>query len=794
MADTWTIANTHCDARTLGRWNSVATISNGYLGLRGNLLEQRDGECPVTLINGVYDELNMFSLIRASNEERCYLDPRYFDSAGKSPAVANLPDPLYTQVFVGEREISLGRGELRNFRQVLDLRTGLHRYSYDFRDGAGHTTRIEMERFAPLRHAHRVYLRYRITPLDHAAPLHVHAGINGAVHSNVTGERQFQVVQHWSDPPQRCRLFALLPARGHEVRLGVLNRTVNGTTVRAAGTAQHDAVYTRFEAAPRKGAPLTLERCVVLTSSEDLRHRAVADLEAELDAAAELGFDAALAEQAAAWHELWQRCDVQIDGDDRAQLYLRFCIFHLLAAAPRFSDRLSVPAQLLSGEYYQGSTCYDADLCVVPFYAFTVPELARTCLDFRYEGLRPAREIARDLGHDGAKFAWQAGPYGEESLGRWWRYTYTSIHVNAAVVYALLQYVTATADKRYLLERGVDLLVETARFYAARATPDTTHERFELCDVTGPDEAHCASVNNFYTNYFAARNLCWAADALVYVEQADPQMYAAAARRLALKSGEALRWRHVADRLIPPVDEERKLYEQCEGFFQLKPLPADLLDERKTRWVTVGPYQALSQPDVLMALALFRADFPPDVHLANWSYYREKSLDLAPMGPAVHALLGAYLGETEVAYRDFVRSAGASIDESLAKDKGAASGLAGAALGGAWLAAVFGFGGVAHDAGFPAGAATQMADTHGASRPQARLQITPHLPAAWTGLRFQLMLQGVRVRVAITPEQIEVEVGRERRLALPASIAGQAVVLRTGERCVVDRRDGKAGR
>ena len=140
--DTWNVVNASHHAHTLGQWNSVATISNGYLGLKGNVAEQRDGYCPVTLINGVYDELDMFSQIRASAEQRRYLDARYFDTAGKSPAVANLPNPLFLQTFVGEHELSLTRGTVDNFQQVLDLQSGVYRYSFDFVDGAGRTTRI----------------------------------------------------------------------------------------------------------------------------------------------------------------------------------------------------------------------------------------------------------------------------------------------------------------------------------------------------------------------------------------------------------------------------------------------------------------------------------------------------------------------------------------------------------------------------------------------------------------------------------------------------------------------------
>ncbi len=767
MYDTWKITNTSPNAHTLGQWNSVATVSNGYLGLKGNVCADRDGYSPVTLINGVYDELDMFSQIRASNEERRYLDPRYFDTAGKSPAVANLPSPLFTRVFIDEREMSLSRGGVDNFEQSLDLRTGVYRYSFDYRDAWGRTTHVEMQRFACLRHAHRAFMRYKLTPLDHDhTPIRMHAGISGAVHSNTTGERQFKVTQHWAEPAECCRLVAQTPAREHEIHQGVKNHVKRGEpTTAPRGVSEHDAVYTRYEFTAKRGQTITIERAIVLTSSEDLRHRCVAELDAELDDAAAQGFDAALEEQRAAWNELWARCDVEIEGDEPAQLGLRFCLFHLLQAAPRFTDRLSVPVKLLTGEYYQGNTFYDTETYILPFYTFTLPHFTRTCLQYRHEGLRPGREIARNLGYKGAKFAWQSGPYGEECLGRWWRFTHTNIHINCDVAYALMQYVWTTGDEDYLFDQGVDILVETARFFASRARHDPQRDAYDLHDVAGPDEGHCESTNNFYTNYLARQNLRWAAETVERFRREDPQGYESAAQRLALAEHEPARWREVGDKLTPLYDPQTKVYEQCEGFYQLKPMPKDLLDERKVWFVTVFPYQALNQPDVLMAMVLCRDAFDPDVVRANYDFYYEKSLNFSSMSFVINAIASADVGEMDEAYRDFIISAGEDLDEGLTGRRDTYAGLHGTAAGGAWMAAVFGFGGVHISA--------------------QGLRINPRLPGLWSALRFNLVLQGVTVRVAIDREQIQLDVGTERKLSLPVTVAGQALTLESGQQYVL---------
>jgi trehalose/maltose hydrolase-like predicted phosphorylase len=756
--DNWLVTNTHHDAHTLAQHNSVFTISNGYLGLRGNLQEDRDGHCPVTIINGVYDELDMFSLIRASRHERPWLDPDRFDTAGRSPAVANLPDPLFTRVFVADREMSLGRGRVSAFRQEFDLRCGLYHYRYDYHDD-GRTTRIEMWRFASLKHPHRVYMRYSVTPLDDGVSVRVLSGINARVHSNTTHERQFSIAGLETDPGPICRLHVRTNARRHDVHMTVASRCCAGAP-RVRGVAEHDVVYTAYESTPPAGWPLTIDRLVTISCSEDQRHgdRLPGDHAPEQQPDE---FDSALEQQRAIWETIWQRADVQVDGDPKAQLYLRFALHHLLAAAPRFADKLSVPVKLLTGEYYQGNTFWDTDLYIEPPYLFTFPQLARTCLDFRHMGLEPGRQTARELGYAGAKFAWQAGPYGEECLGTWYRFRRTNIHINAAVVYSLMQYYWATDDDEFMRTRGLDILVESARFYASRAVYNSGRDAYDICNVAGPDEAHCDSTNNFYTNYAAVRTLRWAAEMLGRQRQASPNAYNKCVERLALADDEPEHWRHVAGRLTLLFDPRTKIYEQCAGFHRLPPAPADLLQERREWFVPLYRYQALNQPDVIMAMVLFRDEFPEDVRRANWEYYKDKSMNFSSMSFAANSIMAADMGEMNAAYRDFIISAGMDLDESLTGRHDTHAGLHGSALGGAWMAAIFGFG--------------------GAHLSEGGLRIDPKLPSHWERLHFNLVLRGEVVNVSIEQRDIELAAGNERGLELPARVAGQAVTLRSGQ-------------
>ena len=92
------------------------------------------------------------------------------------------------------------------------------------------------------------------------------------------------------------------------------------------------------------------------------------------------------------WRQLWDDCDIEIDGDLKAQQGIRFCIYQLLQAY-RSGLVSSVTAKGLTGEGY-GLLCFwDSEIYLMPFYLYTMPELAREILMFRYRILDQAREL-----------------------------------------------------------------------------------------------------------------------------------------------------------------------------------------------------------------------------------------------------------------------------------------------------------------------------------------------------------------------------------------------------------------
>lgn len=734
--DTWTVLKTDPSEQAIESANTVFTVSNGYLALKGNLLENRTGRHPSTFVAAVFGHADYFAFVRPVSYERRHFDPKYFDDAGPNPSIANLPDPLMLRVFVGNRELSFRQGTVSGYRQVHDLRRGAYSYQYEFEDESGRNTRIEMMRFCDMRYPHRAYLRYTITPLDYSEYLRIESGIDGTIRSNLKEDKQYEVVRGWAEAGV-CRLDARTYLKGQHVRMAIATE-VDGIEP-GESFVLDSQVYSVHRVSASVGVPITVTKYIAVSSDEDGRHGAAVDEMSELRAARSEGYDAVLGANTQWWHDTWQRMDVRIEGDDLAQLYLRFCMMHLISAAPRHSDKLSIPCKLLTGEWYQGTVFYDTDLYIEPVFLFTWPEVARACLNYRHVGLEPGRAIAKRFGWKGAKLAWQAGPYGEEELGYWWRYTLTNIHINGDVAYSLMQYWYATQDIEFLAHQGIEMLVEFSRFYVSRATHDPASDSYHFDGVAGPDEGHCESRDNFYTNILARKTLEWTVDVLRLLANRRPHDYARVIGKMGVTDEEIREWSRIAGRIVYLLDVESGLIEQYDGFYRLLPIPEDLLDKRKEWWTPVFPYQAIHQPDVVMALVMFRDEFPERVLHANYEYYKERCMNFSSMSFVINSIMGKLMGDMDYAYEQFMISAGEDLDESLTGRHDVNDGIHGTASGGAWLATVSGFGGV-----FLSGKG---------------LSIEPRLPKHWTLLSFRICYLGTWLHITVKQDAVSVEVG-----------------------------------
>jgi kojibiose phosphorylase len=249
------------------------------------------------------------------------------------------------------------------------------------------------------------------------------------------------------------------------------------------------------------------------------------------------------------------------------------------------------------------------------------------------------------------------------------------------------------------LERGAEVILETARFWGSRAEWEDEHQRYEINDIIGPDEYHDHVDNNVYTNALACWNLQNALDLKSWLEVSHPAEWKKLNRRVRLKPAELKHWQHVIDHMYMPYDPRTKLVEQFEGYFQRKDVDLAALEPRRESVQSLfgiegaNETQVLKQPDVLMLMYLLGDLYDAETIRANYEYYTRRTDHTfgSSLGPSIMAIMACRVGDTGAAYEHFMRAARADLFD--VRDN-AGDGIHGASAGGLWQAVVFGFAGL----------------------------------------------------------------------------------------------------
>src|SRR3972149_908034 len=268
---------------------------------------------------------------------------------------------------------------------------------------------LTFERFACLADEHLLHLRCRVTP-EFAGTIEFHAGLNGNM--------QNEGLVHWQWLEQGKRdgvvyLYSRTRKSGIDIATAMQITDILGREiVREEWDVENAPTrMVRLEAVP--GQTVGLDKRVAVFTSRDVQAREVVNA-AIYRVCESAMWESALEANNRAWAEEWARTDVTIEGDDEAQISIRFNLFQMLIAAPRHDDRVNIGAKTLSGFGYRGHAFWDTEIFMLPLFIYTAPHIARNLLNYRCRNLPGAREKARQNGYEGAQFPWESAGTGEE--------------------------------------------------------------------------------------------------------------------------------------------------------------------------------------------------------------------------------------------------------------------------------------------------------------------------------------------------------------------------------------------
>ncbi len=416
----------------------------------------------------------------------------------------------------------------------------------------------------------------------------------------------------------------------------------------------------------------------------------------EIESAQAAGYQELKQEQAAEIARFSTKAHVSLPDHRDIEGAINFNAVQLLMATGR-DGASSVSAKGQTGEGYEGHVFWDAEIFVLPFFVFTMPDIARGMLEYRYSMLNYARDIAATMGHSNAAlYPWRT--ISGTECSSFFPAGTAQYHINADIAYAVQQYVEATEDFEFLSGPGIEMLVETTRiwpqagFFNARKGG-----AFCLNRVTGPDEYSAIVDNNLYTNVMAKGHLEYTLAAIQIIKCRNQERYASLCQMMDITDEEMQLWAKIAANIFLPYSTEDEIYLQDEHFLEkevwdFNETPANnyplLLHYHP---LTIYRYQVCKQADAVLAMFLKGNEFLYERKAATLKYYERITTHDSTLSPGTFAVVSAECNEFEKAYGYLKKTTFIDIDNLCNNSD---QGLHMAALANSWNSLVFGFGGM----------------------------------------------------------------------------------------------------
>ena len=768
IEDNWSISYFDYHPDSEGTRETLLSIGNGYFGTRGAQVETSANEWnyPGTYIAGLYNRLESNVGGHTINNEDFVNCPNWL--------------PMTFKIADGDW-FNPNQTEIKQITRQLDFRTGILHRSMVVSDVNGRETRIESHQLASMDNPHLAALRYQIIPNNYDEKITIRSELDGDIINNGVARYRGLNSKHLEPVCEESignRSSLLVKTNQSNILIAetaLLLVSINGRETKQDFDTVHTPgkVTTVFSLDAQKGIALTIDKLVSIYASHQ---EEIADpLSAAKDTLSEqYSFDLIQHASTAAWAHIWEKIDIQIEGDRIAQKLIRLHLYHTMVTASPNNLNLDagLPARGLHGEAYRGHIFWD-ELFIQPFINLHFPETTRSALMYRFNRLGAAQNNARENGYQGAMFPWQSSSKGCEEtqilhinpLSGEWGPDYSPLqrHVGLAVAYNVWHYLWITEDQDFLENFGTELFLEICRFWASIATLSEKSGRYEIVRVMGPDEFHekypgadeGGLKNNSYTNILVA----WAFQrALDLLEKMSTVSKATLKEKIGLTDEELVHWQDIAQKITVPISENGVL-EQFEGYFALDELDWAHYQQKygnihrmdrilNSEGKSPNKFKIAKQADALMIFYVLKEEqvkvilnnlgYPSidDLLRKNFYYYLKRTSHGSTLSRLVHAYLANTLGDRDLSwqlYTEALNSDYVDIQSGTTKES-----IHTGVMAGTVFFILQSFANINFD--------------------NPILDINPCLPKTWRSLRFGLGFKGCRYEFVITPNAIEIKI------------------------------------
>ncbi|CAM3597866.1 beta-phosphoglucomutase [Marinicrinis lubricantis] len=724
----WTITETSYDPKHNRRSETVFTVANGYIGMRGTFEEGPEEGVPSlngTYLNGFYDTTPII-----------YGEEAY-GYAKDHQTMLNVTDSKIIQLQIDGQTFQMHKGKVHRYFRQLDMKKGIMIRQVEWETDSGKRVEIRSTRMASFVSKHLAMIRYEVKPLNFSGEVKLISSLNGAVTNEESKgdpragsafQGQVLLTRGLHENDTFGAVHQQTKVTGFELVCGMDHQLSGTYTMDTKQGEQHiDKIFTL---SVKENETVMLDKFISYHTSLDHSAERLTELaKAEVEKAKAKGFDWYAERQAEELAQFWQTADVHIEGDEALQQGLRFNAFHLFQSVGR-DGRTNIAAKGLTGEGYGGHYFWDTETYNLPFFLYNQPEIARKLLEYRSYILPKARERAEELAHKGALYPWRT-INGEEASAYFPAGT-AQYHINTDIAYAVRKYMEATHDDDFLIEHGIGILIETSRFFADLGE-FIEGKGFCINGVTGPDEYTAIVNNNTYTNIMVKDQLEFTLAMVQSLQWGHPAQWNEIHSQFGVDSQELETWRRMADEMY--IHRENGLIGQDDSFLQksawdFEGTPADkyplLLHYHP---LNIYRHQVLKQADLVLAFYLQHDRFSRTDKVRNYHYYEKLCTHDSSLSASIHGIVAADLGDMEKSYDYFMQSVRMDLDDYHHNVK---DGVHTASMAGSWLGIVGGFAGMRHDG--------------------EKVSFEPKIPGNWKSYTFRIRLSGRMLELKVTDQ------------------------------------------
>ena len=667
-------------------YGNMFLIGNGHIGYRGTLEEYKKDQMVGLNVVGLYD--------------------KFQDKWRES---INMPNPFNVEVKSDNKSFFVFNNNLISHKFILDIDKGIFYRNTEF-----DSISIKSERFIPFIKQNVIFFKYKITAKEDIN-LNIKLGIDLDIYE-INGPH-----------------FVSKEINNFKSKLSFVGKTNENKLVYENNNYIFSGKYGYLDGYYYVNKNLCKGESFTIYCFSQIREKE----DEEILTFSKSSYNLYKNNHINDFKNKWDSARVEIIGNKKANFALNYSIYQLLILGSEYYNT-SIPARGLSGQTYKGAIFWDTEIFMVPFFCLTNPKIAKRLIEYRKNTLDGAILKAKELGYEGAFYAWESQENGIEACSKYnvtdpitnmpirTYFDSKQIHISSDIIYALNNYLDVTEDYEIVDEKCLRMVKEVIKFFMSYAV--NIDGIYHINDVIGPDEYHERIDDNAFTSYMVSY-VCKVAIDLFNKFQYE------------LKFVDEIK-QFLNKLYLPPIGKDG-IIEQFKGYNKLEEVSVDVVRSRlrhpKDYWGGANgvatPTKVIKQADVITLLVLLNEMFDNKTNKANFDYYYPFTEHGSSLSSSMYSIVASKIGYEKLAYEMFMKSAEIDLGTNQKMFAGGIyiGGTHPASNAGAYLSVIFGMAGLTFD--------------------NNRVLINPHLPKGIKGLKFKIVYRNKKYLIIINKDK-----------------------------------------